>query len=82
MAAINHSRLSKYLPTFGFQEVIMRIQYMKAVIEAELILEQLTPKEQIDLLLQLVKDVNSQYPDYNLQLIRIKEEESDNSLDW
>ena len=60
----------------------MRIQYMKAVIEAELILEQLTPKEQIDLLLQLVKDVNSQYPDYNLQLIRIKEEESDNSLDW
>jgi len=61
----------------------MRIQFMKAVIDAELSMEHLTPKEQVDFILSLIKDINEQYPDYHLELIRInREEEFDNSLDW
>lgn len=58
----------------------MRIQFIKAVVEAEMNLEQLTPKEQVDFLLEMIEDINGQCPDYKFQLIRINE--NDNALDW
>ena len=58
----------------------MRVQYIKAVVEAEMNLEQLTPKEKVDFLLEMIGDINGQCPDYKFQLI--KRTENDNALDW
>lgn len=58
----------------------MRVEYIKAVIEAELAMERLTQTEQINFIVHLIKDLNNQYPEYNLQLIRTQW--SDNALDW
>lgn len=60
----------------------MRAMYIKAVVEMELVLEELTEKEKVDLLLQLVNDINRVHPDYQLELYRTCWRENDGSLDW
>lgn len=61
----------------------MRAIFIKAVVEMELMLEELTEKEKVDLLLQLVNDINGVHPDYQLELYRsCWRDNKDGSLDF
>ena len=61
----------------------MRIEYFKAMVNMELALEELTEKERLDLLLQLIKNINSVHPECQLELYRVCwRKENDGSLDW